>query len=402
MELHGLVSYVDDGERPRTNEEGGSCLYDSLEALLASVPQRASPIASHPQASAAVAATATRDGDAPSSLFHRGGGHHTSYDIDAECGEVDGGSNGKKKEVESAMAMTGAVAGSLLYPDTPRIVGIQTVHGGDGKRGSSPTTPPSSTVGTAEGAGFLVAQHSQRVQRLAEQLRRRREQVLAVSGAAARIEAAQTAPPTWWDLSAFGTAHAFSTTLSSSGVADDTAAPSAWWSNDGLQPQADGDGETLGPLYRPRKLLRSSNESVNRTAVMVQKAFVGLQAASTVLAQRPRAVHYLNELVCFYEALFHIRIDDDILPFSGAPRPKVSLPVFAHVASNSITGSVDGAVVAYEARKRMLEGCVARIPLLLSKFHGCEEDLFRLLKAKYNTPAYRFEHFSSVISSSSN
>lgn len=116
---------------------------------------------------------------------------------------------------------------------------------------------------------------------------------------------------------------------------------------------------------------------------MVRRSSATQQSASddsraSLRFTTPREEHYDNEIRMFYEALLEVELDDTSLPSGAAKPPKSHLEP-----------------LVYQSNRRTLLEKVAQIPMLLSKFHGFEEDLFRLLKAKYNTPAYRFTHFDS-------
>jgi hypothetical protein len=91
-----------------------------------------------------------------------------------------------------------------------------------------------------------------------------------------------------------------------------------------------------------------------------------------------REAHYHREVQMFYEALLEVELDDTSLP-SGATKPSPS----THLSAEE-----------YHMRRCVLEERCRNIPMLLSKFHGYEEDLFKMLKAKYNAPVYRFIHFT--------
>lgn len=90
-----------------------------------------------------------------------------------------------------------------------------------------------------------------------------------------------------------------------------------------------------------------------------------------------RDAHYFTEVQLFYEALLEVELDDRSLP-SGATKRLTT-----HLSGDE-----------YNVRRAVLEERCGNIPMLLSKFHGYEEDLFKMLKAKYNAPAYRFMHHS--------
>jgi hypothetical protein len=94
-----------------------------------------------------------------------------------------------------------------------------------------------------------------------------------------------------------------------------------------------------------------------------------------------RHEHYRREVQSFYEAVFKVRASlDEELP-SGA---KVA-------GASAVPHGVDP--VTYNISRQLLYEKLQNLELMLRKFHGFEEDLFRLLRAKYNTPLYRFEHF---------
>lgn len=109
-----------------------------------------------------------------------------------------------------------------------------------------------------------------------------------------------------------------------------------------------------GPLVRPSTAATSSNAGLSDS----------------------RYAHYAQELRVFYEVLFEVELDDTTLP-SGATKPHGS-----HWEPHE-----------YALRRRLAEEKISHIPTLLTKFRGYEEDLFRLLKAKYNAPVYRFVHY---------
>lgn len=88
-----------------------------------------------------------------------------------------------------------------------------------------------------------------------------------------------------------------------------------------------------------------------------------------------REAHYHTELQLFYEALLEVELDDSLLPSGATKQPST------HLTPEE-----------YTIRRSVLEERCNNIPMLLAKFHGYEEDLFKMLKAKYNAPAYRFMH----------
>jgi hypothetical protein len=94
-----------------------------------------------------------------------------------------------------------------------------------------------------------------------------------------------------------------------------------------------------------------------------------------------RREHYQQEVQAFYEAVFQVSADMSAKKLSSGV---VAVP-------GSITGGADP--VAFSVSRQLLYEKLRHMDVMLSKFHGFEEDLFRLLRAKYNTPLYRFEHF---------
>ena len=93
-----------------------------------------------------------------------------------------------------------------------------------------------------------------------------------------------------------------------------------------------------------------------------------------------RHEHYAKELMSFYEAVFNVRSSAGEVRPSGAVTLEPSVPAGVDPLTHALN-------------RQVMQEKLQNMELLLSKFHGFEEDLFRLLKAKYNTPLYRFEHF---------
>lgn len=111
-------------------------------------------------------------------------------------------------------------------------------------------------------------------------------------------------------------------------------------------------------------------------------------AAAEELAVRPaharwekgpsRLEHYTREVKWFYETVFRERVDSDTLP-SGAHQL-----LEESVDRPSTSTSQD------TANRLLLQEKIRQLPVLIRQFSGSEDDLFKLLKAKYAAPYYEF------------
>jgi hypothetical protein len=128
------------------------------------------------------------------------------------------------------------------------------------------------------------------------------------------------------------------------------------------------------PILHPAPQPTTSSSPQPNGDLFVRKGPVSRKAIS-LRTPSSREAHYFTEVQLFYEALLEVELDDRSLPSGAVKRLTTHLPT-----------------EEYNVRRAVLEERCRNIPMLLSKFHGYEEDLFKMLKAKYNAPAYRFIH----------
>lgn len=162
----------------------------------------------------------------------------------------------------------------------------------------------------------------------------------------------------------------YSQTVTHPQAAADTNAQHTWYSLQHPILSAASQAQQQGA---PSSSPKASGELFVRKGPISRKEVASRHTFQS--ASNPREAHYFTEVQLFYEALLEVELDDRSLPSGAVKRLTTHLPP-----------------EEYHVRRCVLIEKCDNIAVLLSKFHGYEEDLFKMLKAKYNAPAYRFMH----------
>jgi hypothetical protein len=106
-----------------------------------------------------------------------------------------------------------------------------------------------------------------------------------------------------------------------------------------------------------------------------------------------RREHYSKQLVDFYYAVSRraSSVTQSHDHMNSSMCAKCGLPRMGELASHAQAAALPTAARAGEWLELKLKG----IPTILEHFYGTEEDMFRLLRFKYNDPCYPFRHYKN-------
>ena len=143
----------------------------------------------------------------------------------------------------------------------------------------------------------------------------------------------------------------------------------------------DLSGATVHQFNRDRYWGKEEDERREQTLAAASEAELVVRPLYASWEKGPnRLAHYTREVKWFYEVVFGERLEGDTLP-SGADWS-------VHVVDQA---QRDAALSSqHTANRLLLNEKIRQLPLLVRQFSGKEDDLFKLLKAKYAAPYYEF------------